>query len=949
MRASVVVAALLGSVLGASTLPHAGASAEGPPWEALLSRAETGVAAWHKAHPEHDGRGVVIAILDTGIDPATPGVATTPDGRPRILAVRDFSGQGRLSLLPARRLSGTEAGLESRDGAVRGLPPGLPAEGEVYLGFFEEGRIGERLARDVDRDGHRGGRYAVALWFDRASARARAAVDLDGDGELSDETPRSSWEFEPTPLHFRSADPRRDRPPLHFGLFLDYPSRRVELVFDDGGHGTHCAGIAAGHGILGQKGLDGVAPGADLLALKIGDNRLAGGATTDGAMLEALRFAADWGREAGRPVIVNLSYGIGARDDGRTAIDVAVDHILAENPHLIATISAGNEGPGLSSVGTPAGAQLAVSVGALLPAAQAEGLLGAGRRGKAATTIFGFSSRGGELAKPDILAPGIALSSMPPFARRNVMAGTSMAAPHMAGLLALLVGRAEAEGLLWTSSDTRRAVVASARRMKGVGPTDAGAGIADVAAAWKALVGAAKRGAKDTPSPLAGYRVETAVPHRPGQKGSASFWRLGGDPRRGVRRVRFDVTPVFFGTAGDDARANWFEVHTLTNDAGWVRPAKKTLPFRGDANVSIDIDIDLDAVADAPGVHTATVRATTRAGLAFQLQVVVVVPHGPPPLSARGKLRPGEISRVFIDVPPGAGELALSLDAALEGADALTLQRFDPRGLSGHGSWARATADAPLALLRAPVDGDGGEGSGVGVQEVVISAPPQNDRDVSWELHAAPARAVAPARLPFRVGSDRIGTTDVTLASRDAMDFKGAVELDHDAFERTRTLTLEAGLGEFTIDVGEGVASLELELDLADESYGRVTDVAVTVLDPAGAEIASEAMGGAPLHVSVGARPGTYRVRIAAARVDATDPKPLQATARDRHLLADPVALHAPRGQLVLHPHVPRSLALTSEAPVPVAPDAYTRSGLLRLVDTGGDVWLERRVTLGGE
>src|SRR3989449_8209311 len=35
----------------------------------------------------------------------------------------------------------------------------------------------------------------------------------------------------------------------------------LDLVFDNGGHGTHVAGIAAGHNLFNVAGFDGVAPG----------------------------------------------------------------------------------------------------------------------------------------------------------------------------------------------------------------------------------------------------------------------------------------------------------------------------------------------------------------------------------------------------------------------------------------------------------------------------------------------------------------------------------------------------------------------------------------------------------------------------------------------------------------------------------------------------------------
>lgn len=296
-RASQLLAVALGplagifcsSVLATPPTPQTPVS-----WEGLLARRDTSVDAWHRQSAAGiDGSNVVVAILDTGIDPATPGLHLDADGRHRIVAMRDFSGQGRVQLHATRSHGGDPVVHETPAGRVTGFPTGHKpptARGDdvLWLGFFAEAMIGDADARDLDRDGRTDGRFAVAMWLDGTDRKARAVVDLNGNGRFDDDPVFRTWEDEPRPFHFISKDPNRNLPPLNFGLHLDPRHERVEFHFDDGGHGTHCAGIAAGRGIAGQQGFDGVAPGARLMSLKIGDNRLAGGATTDGAMLEAV-------------------------------------------------------------------------------------------------------------------------------------------------------------------------------------------------------------------------------------------------------------------------------------------------------------------------------------------------------------------------------------------------------------------------------------------------------------------------------------------------------------------------------------------------------------------------------------------------------------------------------------------------------------------------------------
>jgi hypothetical protein len=384
----------------------------------------------------------LMPLKSTGIDPGVPGLIATSTGAPKVIELRDFSGEGRVPLtaFPAP----TER--EMRGAARIGR---LTTSTTWYRGVFRELPLGRAPAGDVNGNGRNTDAFPVVVV--KASDGWVAFLDTNLDGSFEDEMP----------LH----DYRQGREMIALGTkpltivanFSESDSAPVlDLFFDTSGHGTHVAGIAAGYNLFDVAGFTGVAPGAQIIGLKIANNAR-GGVTVHGSMMRAIDYAARYAAQRNLPLVLNMSFGVGNEHEGRAVIDSIIDAFLLTHPEAVFAISAGNDGPGLSTVGFPGSADLALTVGASYPgvfaAAPQPGV-------PAARDVLGwFSSRGGELAKPDIVTPGVAFSSVPRWDIGNeIKGGTSMSSPHAAGLAACLVSALAQEGRRAVATDIAQAL-----------------------------------------------------------------------------------------------------------------------------------------------------------------------------------------------------------------------------------------------------------------------------------------------------------------------------------------------------------------------------------------------------------------------------------------------------------------------------------------------------------
>lgn len=208
---------------------------------------------------------------------------------------------------------------------------------------------------------------------------------------------------------------------------------------DDNGHGTHVAGIVAANG----DSLKGVAPHAKLMAFKVLNEN---GSGTESEVIAGIERATDpnnVGNSSDKVDIVNMS--LGGSGDPDDALSTAVDNAVKLG--ITFCIAAGNSGQtGFYTIDSPGTARLAITVGAV----------------DSSDDLAYFSSEGPDstnyFIKPDVVAPGVSITSTYLNNTTATLSGTSMATPFVTGVCALL----KSLHRNWTPATIKSAVMTTA-------------------------------------------------------------------------------------------------------------------------------------------------------------------------------------------------------------------------------------------------------------------------------------------------------------------------------------------------------------------------------------------------------------------------------------------------------------------------------------------------------
>ena len=335
--------------------------------------------------------------------------------------------------------------------------------------------------------------------------------------------------------------------------------------FDDNGHGTHTAGTIGAVGGNGV-GVAGVNWQVSLMALKfLGAN----GSGTTSAAVAALNYATLMRRTYGVNVVAtNNSWGGGGASTALTSAIVA-----GGNAGILCVAAAGNES---SNNDTTPSYPANVTSDAVISIAATD----------ASNRLATFSNYGATTV--DIAAPGVGILSTTPNNTYSTYSGTSMATPHVAGVVALLAAASPQA----TATQIRSAILSSAVPVAGLAGKVASGGLLNAAGAIAALGGSEPPPPPPPPPPAAGepndsLATATAVPTSGGRATVSGTIGDGGYAAADVDLYAISVAAGCVLTVDIDA-ATLPTPSTLDSYVRIFNSAGSQLAFNDDAGGSLD-------------------------------------------------------------------------------------------------------------------------------------------------------------------------------------------------------------------------------------------------------------------------------------------------------------------------------------------------------------------------
>lgn len=646
---------------------------EFPVW-ALVPKKETGVTNFLAKNPSYDGRNVTIAIFDSGVDPGAPGLKVTSEGKPKVIARYDCSGAGDVDTSTIATLEGNE--IKGLSGRTLVIPStwknptgkfhiGIKNAFELYTknvqkrieeekkekewdpihkpllskAFMEQQNFNnendsskvtltrsQKLKKDdldstVEALQNLEKKYKfISPVYDcvvfHDGVQWLACLDTSETGNLA--SCKLMGEFSEDPVNNFDYITASDRMSYSFNVYND--GDVLEIVSLGSSHGTHVSAIAAGY-FPDEPDKNGVAPGAQIISLTIGDSRLETmetGTAIVRAMIKVMELRKKFNID-----VINMSYGEHSNWSHAGRIGDIMNDVV-DKYAVTWVASAGNHGPALCTIGTPPDISKTTIIGVGAYVSPDMMTTEYSMLQKLPGNTYTWSSRGPTIDGGrgiSVCAPGGAIASVPGYMLRGsqLMNGTSMSAPHVAGAIALLISGLKDKNIDTCPYLIKRAMENTAFYHDKIDHFSQGHGLLQVEKTFDYLTQYYTE-----QESYVKFIVSCGIQCTHGNKGIHI--------RNAIENKAIDcvitVEPVFLNNGDIDAdkKINFQMSLCLTSDVSWVTvPMYLELMY-----MARNFNIKVDPSGLHPGVHTTTVKAydakNVAKGPVFTFEVTVVRP-----------------------------------------------------------------------------------------------------------------------------------------------------------------------------------------------------------------------------------------------------------------------------------------------------------------------------------
>ncbi|HEV7652246.1 MAG TPA: S8 family serine peptidase [Actinophytocola sp.] len=733
--------------------PQPAPGARTPRVNAYMPTGDTGAAQFVDANPKLDGRGVTVGIVDSGVDLGHPSLNTTSTGERKIVDWVTATDPGFTN------------GVNNDDDPtwidMTSPAPGQPATFRFGLFNERDPRLAGELGNDVNRDGNPAGSIGTfgVLWD---TATNTVWVDTNQNKNFADDKPMTDYKVKQDIGRFGTDNPATAvAESMPFVVQTNPDTNSVNIGIVSGEHGSHVAGIVAGNKLFGGT-MSGAAPGAKIVSVRA---CLFVAGCTSHALDEGMIYAVE---NAGVDVINMSIGGLDLVNEGNTARELMYNELIEQNDVQM-FISAGNDGPGVNTTSQPSLGSKIMGVGSYITKASWRRNYGSDTARQ--ENLHPFSSRGPREDggfKPNIVAPGSAISTIPTWQPGGpvpgtytlppgyaMLQGTSMASPQAAGAATLLLSAAIQKNVPHHAAQLRKAFNSTARFIPHYQAYEQGNGLIDVKKAWNML----KANPSDTEitSAVPVHTVLSDFLHNPGV-GTGIYDREGVHARDNYTREY-----TFTRTTGSNSPVT-YKVDWTGNDGTFSAPKNVLLPKNSAVKFRVTVN------PRQAGVHSAILNldSPTTTGVDYQTLNTVIAAEDFTAANGFQVRHGGEVARnasesYFVRVPAGVPALKVDLagGGTAPGAGQIRFLRLHPYGVP-------LETTSSLNCYNPPVPGNGCDAGSPtsrtlanplpGVWEIVVEARRTSDAaEVPYTLTASVLGAsVSPN--PDTIASGTVGT-----------------------------------------------------------------------------------------------------------------------------------------------------------------------------------------------